>query len=97
MITVLYIMPTFSITTPQFNMLLSLITVADVFAIFSFLYLIVAFRDHQRRRGLPYPPGPPCWPVIGNFLDVPKLSPWAGYLDMSRKHGRDGFFAIPHL
>jgi len=70
-------------------MLLSLITVADFLAIFAFLYLILTFRSHRTRRGLPYPPGPPCWPVIGNFLDVPKLSPWAGYLDMSKKHGRE--------
>lgn len=70
-------------------MLLSLITVADFLAIFALLYLILAFHSHRTRRGLPYPPGPPYWPVIGNFLNVPQLSPWAGYLDMSKKHGRE--------
>ncbi|KAI0279677.1 cytochrome P450 [Russula brevipes] len=68
-------------------MLLSLTTTADFFASFAFLYLLFAFRDHKKRRGLPYPPGPPCWPVIGNLLNIPKFSPWATYADMSKKHG----------
>ncbi|KAH9952753.1 CyP450 monooxygenase [Russula dissimulans] len=63
------------------------LTVVDFLSIFAFLYFLVTFRDHQRRRGLPYPPGPPGWPVIGNLFHIPKLSPWAAYSDMSRKHG----------
>ncbi len=64
-----------------------LINAFDALA-FSFLfYLIVAFRDHRRRRGLPYPPGPPPQPIIGNLLDVPKNAPWIGYSDMSKKYG----------
>ncbi len=78
-------------------MLLSLITVTDFLAIFAFLYLLIAFRDHNSRRGIPYPPGPPCWPVIGNFLHVPKLSPWVAYADMSKKYGADDFLALQQL
>jgi hypothetical protein len=74
---------------------LSLTAVVDFLAIFAFLYVLFAFRDHQRRRGLPYPPGPRCWPVIGNFLDVPKLSPWLSYAQMSKKHGKDDPLAVP--
>ncbi|KAH9976333.1 CyP450 monooxygenase [Lactifluus volemus] len=50
-------------------------------------YLLITFRDHKRRRGLPYPPGPPSYPIIGNLLDVPKESPWAKYADISKKYG----------
>ena len=60
----------------------------DCFAIFLSLYLLVVFRDHRRRGGLPYPPGPPRLPIIGNFLDVPKDAPWSAYADMSKKYGR---------
>jgi len=75
-------------------MLLSLTAVVDFLAIFVFLHVLFAFRDHQRRRGLPYPPGPRCWPAIGNLLDVPKLSPWLSYAHMSKKHGRDDPVAV---
>ncbi|KAI9441785.1 cytochrome P450 [Lactarius indigo] len=68
-------------------MQLSLLTAIDSLALFGLLYLLLAFRDHRRRRGRLYPPGPPSWPIIGNLLDVPKLSPWLAYADMSKKYG----------
>ena len=63
------------------------INVLDCFAFFLSLYLFVAFRDHRRRRGLSYPPGPPPQPIIGNLFDVPKEAPWVAYADMSKKYG----------
>ena len=66
-----------------------LVTGIDCLAFSAFLYIFFAFRDHRRRRGFPYPPGPPSWPVIGNFLDVPKLSPWSAYANMSKEYGRN--------
>jgi hypothetical protein len=78
-------------------MLLSLTATADLFAVFAFLYLLIAFRDHQKRGGLPYPPGPRRWPVLGNLFDVPKFSPWAAYADMSKKHGKGDFLTALHL
>ncbi len=64
-----------------------LLNVADALAISLFLYLFIKFRDRRRRRGLSYPPGPPAWPVIGNFFDIPKDKPWVAYTDMSKKYG----------
>ncbi|KAI9441789.1 cytochrome P450 [Lactarius indigo] len=66
---------------------ISLVTAFDCLALAAFLYTLFAFRDHRRRRGFPYPPGPPSWPVIGNFLDVPKFSPWLAYANMSKEYG----------
>ncbi|KAI0278793.1 cytochrome P450, partial [Russula aff. rugulosa BPL654] len=50
--------------------------------------LLVVFRDRKRRRGLPYPPGPPSRPIIGNLLDIPTDAPWTVYADMSKKYGK---------
>jgi hypothetical protein len=60
----------------------------NALAFFFFLYLLAVFRNYKRRGGLPYPPGPPSRPVIGNLLDIPKDTPWAAYADMSKKYGR---------
>jgi len=68
-------------------MQLLLINVFDCLAISCFLYLLVVFRDHRRRRGLPYPPGPPSRPIIGNLLDFPKDMPWSAYAEMSQNYG----------
>jgi hypothetical protein len=65
-----------------------LIGVVDTLAISLLLYLLVKFCGRRRRKGLPYPPGPPSWPIIGNFLDIPKDKPWIAYTDLSKKYGR---------
>jgi hypothetical protein len=65
-----------------------LIKAFDCLAISLFLFLLVKFRDNRRRRGLPYPPGPPSWPIIGNFFDVPIEKPWTTYTNLSKKYGR---------
>ncbi|KAI0253723.1 cytochrome P450 [Lactifluus subvellereus] len=68
-------------------MQLPFITLIDFLATSIFLYLLLAFRDYRRRRGLPYPPGPPSRPIIGNLFDVPKESPWTKYADISNNYG----------
>jgi hypothetical protein len=73
----------------------SLINAIDALTVSLFLYLLVNFRDFRRRSGLSYPPGPPTWPIIGNFFDIPKERPWIAYTDMSKKYGRRTFSAIP--
>jgi hypothetical protein len=65
-----------------------LINTVGALAVSIFLYLLVNFRDNRRRKGLPYPPGPSSWPIIGNIFDVPKKTPWIAYTDMSKKYGR---------
>lgn len=70
-----------------------LINAIDTFALSLFLYLFIAFRDHRRRRGFPYPPGPPSWPIIGNLLDIPKEAPWIAYANMSKNYGKGNIFA----
>ena len=59
----------------------------DLLVFVSFFAVILAVRDHQRRRGRPYPPGPPPRPIIGNLLDIPKGFSWLSYMRLSKKYG----------
>ncbi|KAH8994594.1 cytochrome P450 [Lactarius akahatsu] len=63
------------------------IVAVDIIMASLFLLLLITFRDYKRRRGLPYPPGPKPWPIIGNLLDSPKQLPWIAYTEMSKKYG----------
>ena len=69
-------------------MRLLLVNAVDTLAVSLLLYLLVKFSDRRRRKGLSYPPGPPSWPIIGNFFDTPKDKPWIGYTNLSKKYGR---------
>jgi len=64
-----------------------LTSILDLFAALLFLASIQAIRDHQRRRGLPYPPGPRPLPVIGNLLHIPKEYSWLAYTQYSKTYG----------
>ncbi|KAI0754716.1 cytochrome P450 98A3 [Daedaleopsis nitida] len=39
------------------------------------------------KRRLPAPPGPRTLPLVGNFLDIPKTTPWLVYRDMCKTFG----------
>ena len=85
--------------------------ILDLIAVLLFLYAIRAIRDHRRRGGLPYPPGPRPLPVIGNMLDMPREFSWLKYTEFSKTYGpalslpelpftdRDDreYFVFPHV
>jgi hypothetical protein len=39
------------------------------------------------RGRLPYPPGPPPLPLIGNLFNIPKEFSWLSYTQLSRNYG----------
>jgi hypothetical protein len=64
-----------------------LTTVLHIVVLVSSLAAFSAIRDRQRRRGLPYPPGPRPLPLVGNLFDIPNEFSWLTYVDLSKKHG----------
>ncbi|KAF8342440.1 cytochrome P450 [Amanita rubescens] len=52
--------------------------------------LVVIFVLVSRKKSrLPYPPGPPPKPFIGNALDIPTDMPWVKYLEWSKRLNSD--------
>ena len=74
-----------------------LMSILDLFAVLLFLATIRAIRDHRTRGGLPYPPGPPPLPIIGNLLDIPLQFSWLAYIRFSKIYGHTlSFVPVPH-
>jgi hypothetical protein len=61
---------------------------------YSFLLLLLVlpplfwvWRQWVKRSRLPYPPGPPGLPLLGNLLDVPTQYMWTTFADWSKNYG----------
>ncbi|KAA1476007.1 cytochrome P450 [Dentipellis sp. KUC8613] len=60
-------------------------------ATFLFGTLCAAFIVSKRRRSsvLPWPPGPPSLPLVGNWMSLPSQTPWKTYAKWSRDYNSD--------
>ncbi|KAI9457532.1 cytochrome P450 [Russula earlei] len=59
----------------------------DLLVLVASLTAFFAIRDFQRRGGIPYPPGPPPLPLIGNLFDIPKEFAWLQFSALAKKYG----------
>ncbi|KAF7346364.1 O-methylsterigmatocystin oxidoreductase [Mycena sanguinolenta] len=53
------------------------------------LKLFQKYFNSWHRRHLPFPPGPPSYPFIGNFRDLPTKLPWLTYAKWGMQYGSD--------
>jgi hypothetical protein len=49
------------------------------------MYLIK--QASRKKNPAPYPPGPPGWPLIRNFLDMPHIKAWLTFAEWGKKYG----------
>ena len=57
------------------------------------LFSIMLFRQLKKSRdgnpnGLPLPPGPKGYPLIGNIFDMPVHKPWVVYDEWRKTYGK---------
>ncbi|KAI0078417.1 cytochrome P450 [Panus rudis PR-1116 ss-1] len=61
----------------------------------SSVLLVQLLRKSQTKRRLPLPPGPKGYPLIGNMLDLPTVTPWKTYREWSRTYGELVYLDLP--
>lgn len=66
-----------------------LITTALSAVVLSLAWLIYGWKQGRKDniRGLPLPPGPKGYPIIGNLLDLPPDKPWVTFHEWSKIYG----------
>jgi len=56
-------------------------------ALGAILFIKAFIQKRRNPAGLPYPPGPPGYPFIGNVLDIPKEATWEIYGKWAKQYG----------
>jgi hypothetical protein len=51
------------------------------------ILFVIWKRAGPCRGGVPFPPGPPPLPFIGNLRDIPTIQPWIAYTQWKKKYG----------
>jgi len=70
------------------SLYLAIWNTSTLVAILAFSFACTLYlRRKPRRSGLPLPPGPKKWPIIGNLLQLPTSFEWEVYAKWGETYG----------
>ena len=72
---------------------IDLLVVYPYYKLAALFFGVVLFKQLKRSRdgnpnGLPLPPGPKGYPLIGNLFDMPVHEPWVVYDEWRKTYGK---------
>ena len=70
-----------------------LLGIYPFYTLAALFFSVMLFRQSKKGRdgnpnGLPLPPGPKGYPVVGNFFDMPADKPWVVYDEWRNTYGK---------
>ena len=84
--------PTFSML-PIISSIIGLLGIYPYYELAALFVGVMLFRQWKRGRdgnpnGLPLPPGPKGYPLVGNLFDMPVHKPWLVYDQWRKTYGK---------
>ena len=72
---------------------IGLLGIYPYYKLAALFFSVMLFRQLKKSRdgnpnGLPLPPGPKGYPLIGNFFDMPVHKPWVVYDEWRKTYGK---------
>ena len=81
---------------------ISLLGIYPYHKLAALLFSVILFRQLKKGRdgnpdGLPLPPGPKGYPLIGNLFDMPVYKPWVVYDEWRKTYGKTSIIKLNGL
>ena len=72
---------------------IGLLGIYPYYKLAALFFIVMLFRQRKKSRdgnpnGLPLPPGPKGYPLIGNLFNMPIYKPWVVYDEWRKTYGK---------